>query len=186
MQTDEQQQTYQLHESTLLAVVEVPEYKQELQSAQSILGCGPRGEPPCSNVGTRILIFFALDPKLVSKTGKLRCGSNKIRKKWLVKSLVIHIGVKPEGKKYLPDLSRYLGKIRDSLTGSDKVRPILGSFPPDLGLTSLGCQNRKGYLKTSSNSSFHTFRLSLCQSSCRVVNRSSSGLRVVFVLELLY
>jgi hypothetical protein len=30
-------------------------------------------------VGTRILIFFALDPKLVPKTGNLRCGNNKIR-----------------------------------------------------------------------------------------------------------
>jgi hypothetical protein len=26
---------------------------------------------------------------------------------------------------------------------SDKVRPIPGSFPPDLGLTGPGCQNRK-------------------------------------------
>jgi hypothetical protein len=102
-----------------------------------------------------------------------------------VKSLVIRTGVKPEGKKYLPGLSRYLGNIRDSLTGSDRVRPIPGSFPPDLGLTSLGYQNRKGYLKTSSDASFHTFRLSFCQSSCRVVNRRNSGLRVVFVLELL-
>jgi hypothetical protein len=77
--------------------------------------------------------------------------------------------VKPEGKKYLPGLSRYPGNTRESLTGSDKVRPIPGSFPPDLELTSLGCQNRKGYLKTSSDASFHTFRLSFCQSLCSVV-----------------
>jgi hypothetical protein len=32
-----------------------------------------------SSVGTRILIFFVLDPKLVPKTGNLRCGNNKIR-----------------------------------------------------------------------------------------------------------
>jgi hypothetical protein len=49
MQTDEQQQTYQLHESTPLAVVEVLECQPELQSAESLLGCGPGGEPPCSN-----------------------------------------------------------------------------------------------------------------------------------------
>jgi hypothetical protein len=49
MQTDEQQQTYQLHESTLLVVAEVPEFQLEFQSAQSFLGCGPGGEPPCLN-----------------------------------------------------------------------------------------------------------------------------------------
>jgi hypothetical protein len=43
------------------------------------------------------------------------------------------------------------------------VRPIPGSFPPDLELTTLGCQNRKVYLKTSSDASFHTFRLSFCR-----------------------
>jgi hypothetical protein len=48
MQTDEQQQTYQLYESTLLAVAEVPECQPELQLTQSLLGRGPRGEPPCS------------------------------------------------------------------------------------------------------------------------------------------
>jgi hypothetical protein len=32
-------------------------------------------------VGTRILIFFALDPKLVPKTGNLRFGNSKIREK---------------------------------------------------------------------------------------------------------
>jgi hypothetical protein len=83
----------------------------------------------------------------------------------LVKSLVIRTGVKPEGRKYLPGLSRYPGNTRESLTGSDKVRPIPGSFPPDLGLTSLSCQNRKGYLKTSSDASFHTFRLSFARVS---------------------
>jgi hypothetical protein len=31
------------------------------------------------DVGTRILIFFALNPKLVRKTGNLRFGNNKIR-----------------------------------------------------------------------------------------------------------
>jgi hypothetical protein len=77
--------------------------------------------------------------------------------------LVIRTGIKPEGKKYLLGLSRYPGNTWDSLTGSDKVRPILGSFPPDLGLTSLGYQNRKGYLKTSSDVSFHTFRLSFAR-----------------------
>jgi hypothetical protein len=30
---------------------------------------------------------------------------------------------------------------------SNRVRPIPGSFPLDLGLTSPGCQNWKGYLK---------------------------------------
>jgi hypothetical protein len=30
-------------------------------------------------VGTRILIFFALDPKIVPKLGKLRLGNNKTR-----------------------------------------------------------------------------------------------------------
>jgi hypothetical protein len=49
MQTDEQEKTYQLYESTPLAVAEVPECQPELQSAQSLLGCGPGGEPPCSN-----------------------------------------------------------------------------------------------------------------------------------------
>jgi hypothetical protein len=77
--------------------------------------------------------------------------------------LVIRTGIKPEGKKYLPDLSRYPGNTQDNLTRSDKVRPIPGSFPPDLGLTSLDCQNRKGYLKTSSDVSFHTFILSFAR-----------------------
>jgi hypothetical protein len=49
MQTDEQQQTYQLHDSNPLAVAEVPECQLEFQSAQSLLGCGPGGEPPYSN-----------------------------------------------------------------------------------------------------------------------------------------
>jgi hypothetical protein len=49
MQTDEQLQTYQLHKSTPLVVAEVPECQPELQSTQSLLGCGPGGEPPCSN-----------------------------------------------------------------------------------------------------------------------------------------
>jgi hypothetical protein len=49
MQTDEQEKTYQLHESTTLAVVEVPECQPELQLAQSFLRCGPGGEPPCLN-----------------------------------------------------------------------------------------------------------------------------------------
>jgi hypothetical protein len=31
------------------------------------------------DVGTQILIFFALDPKLVSKTRNLRFGNSKIR-----------------------------------------------------------------------------------------------------------
>jgi hypothetical protein len=92
----------------------------------------------------------------------------------LVKSLVIRIGIKSEGKKYLPGLSRYPGNTRESLTGSDKVRPIPESFLPDLGLTSLGCQNRKGYLKTSSDASFHTFKLSFCQSLCSVVSSKYS------------
>jgi hypothetical protein len=78
----------------------------------------------------------------------------------LIKSSVIRTGVKPEGKKDLPGLSRYPGNTRENLTGPDKVRPIPGSFPPDLGLTNLGCQNQKGYLKTSFDASFHTFRLS--------------------------
>jgi hypothetical protein len=77
--------------------------------------------------------------------------------------LVICIAVKPEGKKYLPGLSRYPGNTRESLTGSDKVRPIPRSFPPDLGLTSLGYQDRKGYLKTSSDASFHTFKLTFAR-----------------------
>jgi hypothetical protein len=34
---------------------------------------------PKGCVGTRILIFFALDPKLVPKTGNLRFGNSKIR-----------------------------------------------------------------------------------------------------------
>jgi hypothetical protein len=74
--------------------------------------------------------------------------------------MIIRTGVKPEGKKDLPGLLRYPGNTRESLTGYDKVGPIPGSFPPDLGLTSLGYQNRKGYLKTSSDASFLTFRLS--------------------------
>jgi hypothetical protein len=49
MQTDEQQKTYQLHESTPLAVAEVPEYQPKLQLTQSLLGYGPGGEPPCLN-----------------------------------------------------------------------------------------------------------------------------------------
>jgi hypothetical protein len=49
MQTDEQLQTYELHESTPLAVAEVPECQPELQSTQSLLGHGPGGEPPCLN-----------------------------------------------------------------------------------------------------------------------------------------
>jgi hypothetical protein len=89
--------------------------------------------------------------------------------------LVIRTGIKPEGKKYLPDLSRYPGNTRENLTRFDKVKPIPGSFPLDLGLTSLGCQNRKGYLKTSSDASFHTFRLSFCQSLCSVVSSKYSG-----------
>jgi hypothetical protein len=32
-----------------------------------------------AGVGIRILIFFALDPKLVPKTGNLRFGNSKIR-----------------------------------------------------------------------------------------------------------
>jgi hypothetical protein len=36
--------------------------------------------PKFLSVGTRILIFFALDPKLVPKTGNLRIGNSKIRK----------------------------------------------------------------------------------------------------------
>ena len=48
MQTDEQQQTYQLHESTPLVVAEVLECQLELLSAKSFLGCGSKEEPPCS------------------------------------------------------------------------------------------------------------------------------------------
>jgi hypothetical protein len=47
MQTDEELQTYQLHESTPLAVAEVPECQPELRSTQSLLGRGLGGEPPC-------------------------------------------------------------------------------------------------------------------------------------------
>jgi hypothetical protein len=50
--------------------------------------------------------------------------------------------------------------MREPLTGSDKTRLIPGSCQPDLGLTSLGCQDRKGYLKIFSDDSFHIFRLS--------------------------
>jgi hypothetical protein len=49
MQTDEQHKTYQLHESTPLAVAEVPKCQLELQSDESLLECGPGGEPPCSS-----------------------------------------------------------------------------------------------------------------------------------------
>jgi hypothetical protein len=49
MQTDEQQQTYNLHESIPLAVAVIPECQPELQSTQSLLDRGPGGEPPCSN-----------------------------------------------------------------------------------------------------------------------------------------
>jgi hypothetical protein len=51
-------------------------------------------------VGTRIVIFFALDPKIVPKLGNLRFGNSKGN--GLVKSLVIRTRVKPEGNKYLP------------------------------------------------------------------------------------
>jgi hypothetical protein len=49
MQTDEQQNFYQLHESTPLVVAEVLKCQPELQSTQSLLGRGPRGEPSCLN-----------------------------------------------------------------------------------------------------------------------------------------
>jgi hypothetical protein len=45
----------------------------------------------------------------------------------------------------------------------DRVTPILGSFPPDLGLTGPGCQNWKGYLKATSDASFHTFRMTFAR-----------------------
>jgi hypothetical protein len=146
-------------------------------------GMGPNVVDDCRNTDSN---FFCSRPQISTKTGSLRFGNKYNKGNGLVKSLVIRTGVKPEGKKYLPGLSRYPGNTRDSLTGSDKVRLIPGSFPPDLGLTSLGCQNRKGYLKTSSDVSFHTFRLSFCQSLCSVVSSKYSGLRVVFVLELLW
>ena len=57
MQTDEQLQTYQLHESTPLAVIEVPKCQPELQLTQSLLVRGPGGEPPCSN-GTVLSFGF--------------------------------------------------------------------------------------------------------------------------------
>jgi hypothetical protein len=49
MRSDEEQQTYQLHESTPLAVAEVPECQPELEPTQSLLDRGLGGEPPCSN-----------------------------------------------------------------------------------------------------------------------------------------
>jgi hypothetical protein len=36
-------------------------------------------EAKARDVGTRILIFFALKPKLVPKTGSLRFGNSKIK-----------------------------------------------------------------------------------------------------------
>jgi hypothetical protein len=56
--------------------------------------------------------------------------------------------------------STYPVEITRCRTGqSDRVRPIPGFLPPVLELTGLGCQNRKGYLRASSDASFHTFRL---------------------------
>jgi hypothetical protein len=46
---------------------------------------------------------------------------------------------------------------------SDKVKPIPGSFPLDLGLTGPRCQNWKGYLKAIFDASFHTFRLTFAR-----------------------
>jgi hypothetical protein len=40
---------------------------------------GRKKEDRCTLVGTQILFFFALDPKLVPKTGNLRFGNSKIR-----------------------------------------------------------------------------------------------------------
>jgi hypothetical protein len=96
--------TYQLHESTPLAIAEVPKCQPQLQPTQALSCCVLGGKPPrpdgkiaslglnrrscilvlltqqpvlilevcsdvglCMLVGTRILIFFALDPKLVPK-----------------------------------------------------------------------------------------------------------------------
>jgi hypothetical protein len=70
--------------------------------------------------------------------------------------------VKPESNKYIPGQDTRV-KMRDRLSESDRVGPIPGSFPPDLGLTGSGCQKWKRYLKGTSDASFHTFRLTFCR-----------------------
>jgi hypothetical protein len=68
--------------------------------------------------------------------------------------------------------------MRDNLSESDRVKSISGSFPLDLGLTGPGCQKWRGYLKATSDASFHTFRLTFC--------RAFSTVAVVPDQELLF
>jgi hypothetical protein len=68
METNEEHQTYQLHESTPLAVAEVPECQPELLSAESLLGCGPGEEPPCSNGKVSSFGFWSWSCILVLST----------------------------------------------------------------------------------------------------------------------
>jgi hypothetical protein len=39
--------SYQLHESTPLAIADVPKCQPQLQPTQALYRCGPRGELPC-------------------------------------------------------------------------------------------------------------------------------------------